>query len=241
MPALSPETAAFMLSVLLLIMIALVARSIHFLFFEKYFKLSYSDAPAWSFLYFSAWSTFVSFLFFAQVKALFAHVSLIEYLILALAVLVVFPALFHRTRLHAGAPAWLATLAPRQGMLTLGERYILAKIADVTFQQLIAGALILTLATAGMSYPAIVGIFVVLFAGAHLYLFQTSGFIWGLYYTTYAALGGFAFPFLILFVPGGIIYAILVHMLFYVVSGVFFAAFPRPDAAVCRELVGVTP
>lgn len=237
---LTPETISFLTPIAGLILISATARTIHFELFEKYFKLTFADAPVWSLFYFSAWAGLVAWLFPVPIQALFSGVTLLGYLALTFLLLVVFPVLYRAMRTRDGAPAWLVVLYPGEGMLTLGERYILAKIADVVFQQFIAGALILTLSASGVSYPAIVGVFVLLFASAHLYIFRTDGLLWGLYYTTYAALSGFAFPFLILFVQGGIIYAILIHMLFYVISGIFFAQLPRPSGAITREFSGTT-
>jgi len=237
-PTITPETASLLIPVGGLVLISAVARTIHFELFEKYFKLTFADAPVWSLLYFGAWTALVALLFPAQAQALFVDVSILGYLVLAFILIVAFPMLYRALRERDGSPEWLIALYPGEGMLTLGERYILAKIADVAFQQLIAGVLILTLFTAGVSYPAIVGVFIGLFAAAHLYIFRTDGLLWGLHYTTYAALSGFAFPFLILFVPGGIVYATLIHMFFYVFSGIFFAKLPRPSAAVAHELSG---
>ena len=237
---LTPEIISFLTPIVVLVLISATARTVHFGLFEKYFKLTFADAPVWSLFYFSAWAALVALLFPTEIQALFSSISLLGYLALTFMLLLAFPALYRAMRTREGAPAWLAALYPGEGMLTLGERYILAKIADVVFQQFIAGALILTLSMGGVSYPAIVGVFVLLFASAHLYIFRTDGLLWGLYYTTYAALSGFAFPFLILFVQGGIAYAILVHMLFYVISGIFFAKLPRPSGAITREFSGTT-
>lgn len=237
----SVDTLSLVAPIVVLAVISTAARLVHVSLFEKHFKLTFEDAPVWSLFYFSAWSALVAFLFPKEIAQLFAHVTPAHYVVLAFAMLVVFPALYHTTRKRDGNPEWLLALFPGQGMLTLGERYILAKIADVVFQQLIAGAMILTLVNGGVPYPTIVGVFVALFALAHLYLFRTSGMFWGIYYTTYAALGGFAFTFLITFLPDGIVYAILIHMLFYVLSGMLFAKLPRPGKDVCHDLVGATP
>ncbi|HUY62252.1 MAG TPA: hypothetical protein VMV50_00445 [Candidatus Paceibacterota bacterium] len=234
----SPAAMSLLVPVILLVLISSGARAIHFELFERYFKLTFANAPVWSLFYFSAWSALIIVLFPAQVGTLFASVSFVGYMTVTFLLLAVFPALYHGVRTQEGEPVWLAHLFPTQGMLTLGERYILAKIADVVFQQLVAGAVILTLAGGGVPYPAVVGVFVALFAAAHLYIFRTDGLMWGLYYMMYATLGGFAFPFLILFIPGGILYAITLHMLFYVLSGIFFATLPRPGKAVQRELIG---
>lgn len=238
MPLLSPHALSLVVPIGGLILIATIARTVHFELFEQYFKLTFADSPVWSLFYFSAWAALVALLFPDKIHVLFAGVSSLGYLALAFMLLVVFPVLYYAIRTTDGSPEWLAAIYPGEGMLTLGERYILAKIGDVVFQQFVAGALILTLAEGGMSYPVIVGVFVGLFAAAHLYIFRTDGLLWGLYYTTYAALSGFVFPFLILLVPGGIVYAILVHMLFYVLSGIFFAKLPRPSPAISREFTG---
>jgi hypothetical protein len=227
-----------LLPIAALVLISSTARALYFELFEKHFRLTFADAPVWSLLYFIGWSLVILFLFPAQVTALVRGVSAFEYLFVAVMLLGVYPGLYHETRTHGESPEWLLALFPRQGMLTLGERYILSKIADVVFQQLIAGVMILTLVDAGVPYPAIVWVFVSLFAAAHLYIFRTAGFMWGLHYTAYATLGGFAIPFFILYVPGGIAYTILFHMLFYVMSGIFFAKLPRPSAHIAHELVG---
>ena len=227
--------------ILVLVLISAGARTLHFYLFEKQFHVSFADAPVYSLFYFSAWSVVVALLFPSHVRELFAHVTLIHYLFLTFLFLVVFPILFHATRKQDGRAEWLLRLSPGEGMLTLGEQYILAKIGDVVFQQLIAGVMILSLMQKGVSYPITVGIFVALFAAAHLYIFRTSGMFWGIYYTTYASLGGFVFTFLITFISTGIVYALIIHMLFYVLSGVLFAKMPRPSKAMHHDLTGPGP
>lgn len=230
-----------LVTVAMLAVIVAAARSIHVLLFTRYFKLTYSDAPVWTFLYFSAWAALIVLLFPHTVAALFKQVGIIGYMVLTFLFVVVFPLVFRTLRLRAGTPTWLSEQYPDEPILSPEERFILAKIGDVVFQQLAAGVLVLTLFNAGYTYPVIVGFFVVLFASAHLYIFRTSGFFWGLYYTMYAALSGFAFPFLILFLPNGILYGLLMHMLFYVLSAAFFAKLPRPSKAVSHDLMGISP
>lgn len=229
---LSETQIAIFMPLAVLVLLLIVAYAIHIHLFERRLGLTFSDAPWRSLLYFIAWSLIVIFLFPAQTGTLFAQATPTHYLFLAFMLLAVFPELYHATRMRDGSPDWLLTLSPGEGMLTLGERYIIAKIGDVVFQQLAASVVILTLAQSGIPYPAIVGISVALFTLAHLYIFRAAGAFWGLYYTTYAALSGFAFTFLILFIPAGIIYSILIHMLFYVLSGIIFAKLPRPDRRV---------
>ena len=220
----------------ILVLISSVARYIHLVFFERYFKLTFEGAPFWNLFYFSLWTGVIVLLFPIEITELVSQISFIGFLLLFVLLLVVFPAMYHIFRLQIGNPVWLAELFPGQGMLTLEERYIFAKIGDVVFQQSVAGAMLLTLLAQGLEYPVIVGIFLVLFTFAHLYLFRTSGFVWGMHYTAYAMLGGFAFPFLIIFVPGGIGYSIVLHMLFYVLSAIFFAKLPYPSKRIRKHL-----
>jgi hypothetical protein len=221
---------------LLLIILSSIARYIHLIFFERCFKLTFEDAPVWSLFYFGFWTAVVVILFPVQTHYLFASISVFGYFLLASLLLVIFPAIFLFLRKYIGDPKWLSELFPGQGMLSLEERYIIAKIGDVIFQQSIAGVIVLLLVAQGLEYPQIVAIFLPIFLLAHLYIFRTSGFVWGIHYSAYAALGGFAFPFLIIFVPTGIAYAIVFHMLFYVLSAAFFAKLPYPHATIRKHI-----
>lgn len=223
-------------SVVILILISVAARTIHFRYFEEYFKLTFEGAPFWNLFYFGVWALIVFWIFPNELSRLFGDVSFIGYLALVVLLLIIFPAVYRGLRLSVGNPEWLSTLFPGQGMLTLEERYIFAKIGDVVFQQFLAGALLLVLLAQGFTYPQTVIAFFVLFTLAHLYLFRTAGFVWGLHYTAYAALAGFAFPFLIVFIPGGIVYAIVLHMLFYVLTAAFFAKLPYPAKRIRKHL-----
>ena len=237
-----PDLFATILPIALLALISSAARLIHHIYFEEYFKLTFTDAPVWSLFYFGGWTALVFFIFYPQLLVLFGQVSFLGYLLLTFLLLGLFPYLYRVMQSKIGSPKWLAELFPEQGMLSLEERYIVAKVGDVIFQQSITGALIVLLAVDGLSYPQIVFVFVALFALAHLFLFRTAGFFWGMHYTMYAALAGFAFPFLILFVHGGIAYAIILHMLFYVLSAAYFAKMPHPKSkAIFHDKLGLAP
>ncbi|XKT75160.1 MAG: hypothetical protein ACJKSS_03315 [Patescibacteria group bacterium UBA2103] len=217
--------------------LATIVRVGYVLLFKQMFKLTFVAAPARALLYFGAWSVIFLILFQKEVSLLFSEVKLVGWLALIFCFFVLFPAVFSYLRGTIGSPGWLVALFPGQTMLSLEERYIVAKAGDVFSQQLVAGILVHQLAIAGVNYPAIVLIFVAIFALSHIYLFFTSGLMWGLHYSTIALAGGFAIPFLILYVSGGIIYALIFHMLFYVFSAVFFAKIPRPNTNVCRDIM----
>jgi hypothetical protein len=216
--------------------LAAAARILYWRLLARRLKLNYVNAPVWTFFYFGAFALGLGLLFPNAIARLFASVSLLGYLALLFLFIVVFPAVYRGLRRQGGVPEWLAQSTPDEPILTLGERFILAKVADVVMQEFAAGVIILALAGAGAPYPWIVLTSVAIFGLAHAYIFETSGVFWGMYYTSYAALAGFAIPFLILLVPGGIAYALVLHMLFYVLSGAFFATFPRPDTALPHEL-----
>jgi hypothetical protein len=231
-----PDLSAALIPIGLLVLISSAARIFHLQLFQRYFSLTFEDAPVWSLFYFSFWAAVVFFFFPQEISSLFAQVSFLGYLALFVLLMIVFPAVYKLLKSQIGSPEWLIKLYPGQGMLTLEERYIFAKIGDVIFQQFIAGALLLVLVAQGLEYQVITAIFLVLFTLAHIYIFVTAGLMWGMHFTAYAILGGFAFPYLIIFVPAGIAYSIVLHMLFYVLSAVFFAKLPYPHPTVRRHI-----
>jgi hypothetical protein len=222
--------------VVFLVLISSLARTLHLQLFERYFKLTFEDAPVWSLFYFSFFTAVVVLFFPEEIRVLFSQVSFLGYLALFVLLLIVFPAVYKFLKSEIGSPEWLSKIYPGQGMLTLEERYIFAKIGDVIFQQSVVGALLLTLLNQGFEYQHITAIFLILFTLAHIYIFLSAGIIWGMHFTAYAVLGGFAFPYLIIFVPAGIVYSIVLHMLFYVLSAVFFAKLPYPHSTVRRHI-----
>lgn len=225
--------------VLTVVVIVAAARTLYWKLFARHLKISYERAPVWTFFYFSAFALLIGLLFPSYIARLFAQVAPVGYIALTFLFVVVGPVVYHTLRKQGGVPRWFMLATPDEPILTLGERFILAKVADVIMQEFAAGIIILALSDAGLSYPWVVFASILVFGAAHAYIFVTSGAFWGIYYTSYAALGGFAIPFLILFVPAGIVYALVLHMLFYVLSGAFFAKFPNPDAHELSAPLGV--
>jgi hypothetical protein len=229
------------IAIAVLLILAVFQRAMYVMLFQSVFKISFKDAPVRAFLFFSAWTVLYIVLFEKYVVRIFQDVPIIGYLTLIFIVIVLFPLVFRFLRVKLGVPVWLSKTYPSQTFLSLEEQYIVSKVGDVASQQLIGGILVFMLADLGYSYTAIVLIFVVIFALSHIYLFFSSGFIWGLHYTMFATVAGFAFPFLFLFIEGGIAYSLVAHMLFYVLSAAFFAKLPRPSAAVCRDVLHDVP
>lgn len=225
----------------LLLIVAIAIRAVYVVFLQQRLHLTFADAPARSLLYFGASSLFLVFLFPTEVSGLFSDVTSVGYFGLVALFFVVFPALYRWLRRKVGAPTWLYKTFPSQTLLTLEESYIVSKVGDVVSQQLVGGIFIVLLIDAGVSYESVVFAFMGLFLLSHVYLFFTSGFIWGLYYSGLALGGAFAIPFFVVFVPGGIVWSIMLHMLFYVLASTFFAKLPRPTKAVCYDILGVPP
>lgn len=225
----------------LLVVVAVAIRTVYVAFLQQRLHVTFADAPARSLLYFALSSTILVALFPDEVRQLFSGVSTLGYFALATLFFVLFPALYRMLRRTVGAPTWLYKTFPSQTLLTLEESYIVSKVGDVVSQQLVGGIFILLLSEAGVSYDVVVFAFMGLFLLSHVYLFFTSGFIWGLYYSGLALGGAFAIPFFVVFVPGGIVWSIILHMLFYVLASTFFAKLPRPTKAVCYDILGVPP
>ncbi len=225
--------------VAIVVLVSIAIRYTYVAFLQARLHVTFADAPARSLLYFSSASLLLIFLFPQETALLFDEVTGVGYLVLLFCLLVLFPTVYRWLRKKIGAPTWLYETFPTQSMLTLEESYIVSKVGDVFSQQIAGGIFILLLHAGGVPYEQIVFAFIGLFLASHVYLFFTSGFIWGLYYSGLSLGGAFAIPFFILFVPGGIAYALLLHMMFYVLAGAFFAKLPRPTKEVCYDVLGV--
>lgn len=206
--------------------------------FEKYFRLTLVDAPVYSLIFFAAWAIVFGSVFPRETSKLFEDVTIIGYLVLIAVFFVAFPAIYRFLRReHGKETPWLSKLYPKEGMLSLEERYIMAKVGDVFVQQLIAGIMVTILVSLNFSYPWVVGIFVSVFGAAHLYLLRTSGILWGLYYTFFGVMGAFAIPFFIFYIEAGIWYTLIFHLFLYVLFAAFFAYFPKPSRSVLKDVM----
>lgn len=230
---------SLVVSVSIIVSVAVLIRYVYVALLQTRLHVTFADAPARSFLYFALSSVVLWALFPQETQQLFENIPVAGVFALLVAVFVVFPGVYRVLRKKIGAPTWLYGTFPTQSLLTLEESYIVSKVGDVFSQQLAGGIFILVLQQHGVAYEGIVFAFIGLFLASHLYLFFTSGFIWGLYYTGLSLGGAFMIPFFIIFVPAGIAYSFLLHMMFYVLAGAFFAKLPRPAQAVCYDILGV--
>ena len=102
--------------------------------------------------------------------------------------------------------------------LRLDARFLLSKPGDVIFQQTVFGSILL-LASLLLPVPYAIGAFAVLFALFHAVLFMRLPHTWALYFLLSSLVLSFPLAYLLLFIPGGIYYAIGLHMLWYVLGG----------------------
>lgn len=111
---------------------------------------------------------------------------------------------------------------PEDFNLPMDYRYIISKHFEILFQQTTILVLVLLLQKTGLTLAGIVVCFVVLFGVLHVPLIKTTGRFFGLYYTIFAMLSGLVFPTLITQFRYGFAYSFMVHVLFYIATGVFF-------------------
>ncbi len=219
--------------VLLLFGILVVNRLTFIYVFNRRLHLSFSKNPTLTFLYFIFMGFAVAALFWSYTKELLFPHSILSVFVCLVVLTVVNPWIYDRLQALNKEPDHLAKANPDQQFLLIEDKYLLSKTGDVLFQQLVAGILILLMSKAGVPFDTLVPVFAGVFFLSHIHMFLSTRVIWALYFSLFAALGGFVLPFLLLNVEGGIYYAIAIHMLWYVGSGAFFG-FLENDAGLRR-------
>lgn len=118
---------------------------------------------------------------------------------------------------------------PDREYLKIDWRRLISKSADILAQQVFVVLLVLSLKDSGFSFWEIILAFGVLFALVHVPLFLREYPAWpaGLFAGAVAAFS-VIFPPLILFVPYGFVYNIILHWIFYTVTGSVFWLLYRP-------------
>lgn len=138
------------------------------------------------------------------------------------AVAVLFFLVYFFSRRFLKKPEKAMAEQPEDFNLPMDYRYIISKHFEILFQQTTILVLVLLLQKTGLTLAGIVVCFAVLFGVLHVPLIKTMGRFFGLYYTIFAMLSGLVFPILITQFRYGFVYSFLVHVLFYVATGVFF-------------------
>ncbi|MFA5987586.1 MAG: hypothetical protein WC797_02975 [Candidatus Paceibacterota bacterium] len=114
-------------------------------------------------------------------------------------------------------------LVPYTDMLFATPWYFLPKAAEILVQQVLITALILSLYFRFLSLKSAMFGYVVLFGGAHVFLFLLNGA--PTEYATVMTLGAIfstlVFPYMILRVRGGFVFNYVFHIIFYLCFGIF--------------------
>jgi hypothetical protein len=192
--------------------------------------LTFAKNPVLTFLYFIGMAVLIALILPQYALLLLAPGSILITLFFLFMLVVVNPWIYHLLKTGKHLPAKLAKANPEQQFLLIDEKYLFSKTGDVIFQQIAVGILLLMLFGVGIPFNTLVPLFALLFGALHFHLFFSAKKVWASYFTTCAAAAGFMFPYLILFVPGGFYFAVIIHMLWYVGSGAFFA-FVEAEAA----------
>jgi hypothetical protein len=221
------------LEVALLFGVFIVNRLTFIYVINRRLHLSFSQNPALTFLYFILMAFAVAALFWSYAQELYALSSVAMWTSLVV-LFVVSPGVYARLKKLHKVPEKLAEANPDQQFLLINDKYLLSKTGDIIFQQTVVGILLLIMAKSGVPFETLVPVFAGLFFLGHLHMFFTTRIIWALYFSIFAAFGGFILPHLILNTPGGVYYAIALHMLWYVGGGAFFG-FLENDSGIKRK------
>ena len=119
------------------------------------------------------------------------------------------------------SPPWLLIQKnPDMFFLKLDLRYLVPKLFDISFQQVLVLLLLLSLRRGGLSVKGTCSTCCVLFGAPHLFLLDRNGLAVGGYFLIFSLLAGFLFPYIILRYRRGLAYTFSLHLLFYVATGV---------------------
>ena len=108
--------------------------------------------------------------------------------------------------------------------------YLIPKAADILVQQTLIAVLVFALAAHLQSLKSIISAYAITFGGAHvvLFLLNNTATPLALILTVGAILSAIIFPYLILRVPGGLIWSYAIHLAFYIVLIALLHTLPAP-------------
>lgn len=112
---------------------------------------------------------------------------------------------------------WQQALKPPPEIFSATTWYFLPKSVEIVLQQLLIVAMVLAFHKRQFSLRDISDWSAALFGGAHLLLVFGRSFSYVLVFTMAATVAGFIFPYLVLRVRNGFIYAYALHWTFYAV------------------------
>lgn len=203
---------------------------------DRRLHLSFVKNPVLTFVYFMGMTALIAAVFYPYAAVMLDPGSILT-VVFFLFVLFVLNPWAYRHMNEAGMVAKrLARLYPNQSFLAIDERYLLSKTGDVIFQQVALGLLALMLTALGMPFTTLVPLFALAFALLHFHLFFSMPLVWAAYFTICASASGFVLPYLLLLVPGGIYYAVILHLLWYVGSGALFGSIEKMELRAAQRV-----
>ena len=223
------------MEIIFLLVFVMINRLAFIYVVNRRLHMTLSSNPILTFVYFILMAAVLGILFPTYAVALFHPGSSLTVVLFLLILFVVNPWVYARLRHLHQAPLLLAKAYPDQQFLLIDTHYLFSKTGDVIFQQTAVGILLLLLSDSGVPAMELVPLFAVIFAVIHLHMYAATKALWATYFTISATVGGFMLPFIILMVPGGIYYAIILHMLWYVGSGALFGSIESIERGVMRR------
>lgn len=110
---------------------------------------------------------------------------------------------------------WTPFFKPPPELLSASQWYFLPKSIEIVLQQLLIVAMVLAFSARKYTMREISDWSAVLFGGAHLLLVFGQSFSYVVVFTLAATAAGFIFPYLLLRVRNGFLYAYALHWTFY--------------------------
>lgn len=221
--------------VFILMALVLVNRLGFVYVIDKRLHLSFIKNPVLTFVYFMVMTLFITLIFFPYAVSAFDPGTSLTVIFFLFVLFVLNPWAYKHMQEAGLVAKRLAKLYPNQPFLQIDERYLLSKTGDVIFQQTALAILALMLTALGMPFTTLVPVFAVAFALLHFHLFLSMPKIWAVYFTICAAVSGFVLPYLLLLVPGGVYYAIILHLLWYVGSGALFGSIEKAELQALKQ------
>lgn len=218
-----------LVEVAVLIALVLVNRLGFVYVIDRRLHLSFVKNPVLTFVYFIVMSLVVVALFFPYAVTAFNPGTSLTVMFFLFVLFVLNPWAYRHMKEAGLVARRLSKLYPGQSFLQIDERYLLSKTGDVIFQQTALAILALMLTALGVPFTTLVPVFAIAFAVLHLHLYLSMPPVWATYFTICATASGFVLPYLLLLVPGGVYYAIILHLLWYVGSGALFGSIEKAE------------
>lgn len=215
------------LQVVVLLALVLINRLGFVYVIDRRLHLSFVKNPVLTFAYFMVMTLVIVGIFYPYAAIAFNPGTSLTVVFFLFVLFVLNPWAYQHMKDAGLVAKRLSKLYPGQSFLAIDERYLLSKTGDVMFQQTALAMLALMLTALGVPFTTLVPVFAVVFAVLHLHLYLSMPFVWATYFTICATVAGFVLPYLLLLVPGGVYYAIILHLLWYVGSGALFGSIEK--------------